>query len=140
VASVRVAAAVIARPPSGRPCEPGGLGHQGADVLVGELAAAALEQLLAGARGDEHPDSSSLVEDPVGHQLVEALGGGRGVDAVEGAELVRGRRLGLLGQGAVDDRVLDLRRDLPEDGPGVLVHPQSRAPETCAWCLGSLLM
>src|SRR3712207_9296204 len=37
-----------------------GLGHQGADVLVGELAAPALEQLFAGAGGDEHPDSSSL--------------------------------------------------------------------------------
>ena len=94
----------------------------GTDVLVGELAPPALEQLLAGARGDEHPDSSSLVENPVGDQLVQALGCGGGVDPVEGGQLVGRGRLGLLGEGPVDDRVLDLVGDLPEDGAGVLVH------------------
>jgi hypothetical protein len=58
-----------------------GLGAQRRQVLVGVLAAPTLQQLLAGTSGDDHPDSSTLVEDPVGHQLVQSLGCGGGVDA-----------------------------------------------------------
>ena len=101
---------------------------------------ASFEQLFAGAGGDEHPDSSSLVEDPVGDQLVEPLGSGGGIDAVEGGQLVGGGRLGLLGEGAVDDRVLDLGGHLPKDRAGVLVHGGGRWAPGPSRSLGSLLM
>jgi hypothetical protein len=75
------------------------LGRQGRQVLVGELAATPLQQLLAGTCGDEHPDCSSLV-DPVGHELVQPLA------AVAG--LMGWKAATPLDEGVVDDRVLQL--------------------------------
>ena len=59
-----------------------------------------------GTRGDEHADTSAFFEDSEIHEEGQALAGGGGVDAVEGCELIRGRRLGTLSKGALNDGVL----------------------------------
>ena len=92
-----------------------------------ELVAALGHEAGPGARGDEHADSSLLVEDPVVDEQVHALAGGGRVDPVERGELVGRGHLGLLGQRAGDDVVLDLLGDLQEDRTTLVhrAHPAS---------------
>ena len=109
--------------------------RSGSMKRVGERLSAFGEEAIAGAGGDEHPDAAALVEDALVDQHADALGGRRGIDPVEGGELVRRRGLGLFGQRAVDDRVLDaarrsagrapcpLRSSLASDPPWLLTQP-----------------
>ena len=65
---------------------------------VAERSRRLRDEPRAGAFGDEHADSSLLVEDSVVDEQVHALAGGGRVDAVERRELVRRGNLGLFGQ------------------------------------------
>jgi len=78
---------------------------------------------IRAAVGDEHADAAALVEHAGVDEKRDALEGGGGIDAVERRELVDRRHLRALDQGAVDDLVLDLLGELPEDRATVVhVH------------------
>jgi hypothetical protein len=98
------------------------LGDERSDVLLAEVVSAAFQQLGTRARSDEHPDTPSLVKDPVGHKLVHALRSGGRVDPVKGSQLVGRWHPGLLGERAVDDRALDLLGDLEKQRAPVVLH------------------
>ncbi len=114
--------------------ERAGLVDEGGEVVGGEGLAAAVQNPVTGPRFDEHAQATAFREDPAVHQQLQALAGGRRIDGVEGRQFIRRRRTVALGEGTVDDGVLDKVGDLPEQRRGGLVHARpSRRVLVASW-------
>ena len=94
-------------------------GHE--DVLD-EPGPALGAQALAGARRDEHAEAPLLVEQAVVDELLERLGDGGRVDAVERGVLVRRHHLLVVVEGPLDDVLAQLPGDLPVDRGPIIEH------------------
>ena len=82
----------------------------------------ALEQALANARADEHPEPAPLLQDALVDQDVQALGGGGRVDPIERGQLFARRHPVTIMQLAFGDLRGQLVGDLHEDRRPFIKH------------------